>query len=43
MAENFELFLEVLPKAGIGWLGIFVVTIIIIALLWLLDFATRKK
>lgn len=43
MAERLELFLEILPKAGIGWLGIFIVTIIIIALLWALEKLTKKK
>ena len=43
LAERWELLLEVLPKAGIGWLGIFIVTIIIIALLWALEAVTKKK
>jgi len=43
MAERFAIFLEVLPKISFGWLGIFIVTIIIIALLWLLEKATQKK
>ena len=43
MAERLELLLELLPKIGFGWLGIFIVTIIIIALLWLLEKVTQKK
>ena len=43
MADRIALFLEVLPKIGIGWLGIFIVTLIIIALLWLLEIVTRKN
>ena len=42
-AARLELLLEVLPKIGFGWLGIFIVTIIIIALLWLLEKVTQKK
>ncbi|MBQ8814275.1 MAG: hypothetical protein IJZ85_07265 [Lachnospiraceae bacterium] len=43
LMARLELLLEVLPKIGFGWLGIFIVTIIIIALLWLLEKATQKK
>ena len=43
MAERLELLLELLPKIGFGWLGIFIVTIIIIALLWVLEKVTQKK
>ena len=43
MDERIALFLEVLPKAVLGWLGIFIVTIIIILVLWLLDKLTQKK
>ena len=43
MAARLALFLEVLPKIGVGWLGIFIVTLIIIGLLWLLEKATQKK
>ena len=42
-AARLQLLLEVLPKIGFGWLGIFIVTIIIIALLWLLEKVTQKK
>ena len=28
---NLTLFMQVLPKAGLGWLGVFAVTIIIVA------------
>ena len=42
-AARLELLLEVLPKIGFGWLGIFIVTIIIIALLWVLEKVTQKK
>ena len=38
---NVEGLLEVLPKAGQGWLGVFTVTIVIIAAVWLLDKLTR--
>lgn len=37
---NLELFLEVLPNMGLGWLGVFVVTLIIIAAVELLEFLT---
>lgn len=40
---NLEGMLEVLPNAGFGWLGIFIVTLIIIFVIWLLDVVTRKK
>jgi len=43
MAERLELLLELLPKIVFGWLGIFIVTIIIIALLWVLEKVTQKK
>ena len=43
MAARLELFLEVLPKIAFGWVGIFIVTLIIIGLLWLLEKATQKK
>ena len=43
MAEKLELLLEVLPKIGFGWLGVFIVTIIIVALIWVLQKLTQKK
>lgn len=33
---NLTLFMQVLPKAGLGWLGVFAVTIIIVAAVELL-------
>ena len=35
---NLTLFMQVLPKAGLGWLGVFAVTIIIVAAVELLVF-----
>ena len=43
MAERLDLLLKVLPKIGFGWLGIFIVTIIIIAFIWVLQKVTQKK
>ena len=41
---NLTLFMQVLPKAGLGWLGVFAVTIIIVAAVELLvHFTNRKK
>ena len=42
---NLTLFMQVLPKAGLGWLGVFAVTIIIVAAVELLEkhFTNRKK
>jgi len=34
---NLELFLQVLPKAGLGWLGVFIVTLLIIVVVELLE------
>ena len=34
---NLTLFMQVLPKAGLGWLGVFAVTIIIVAAVELLE------
>ena len=31
---DLTLFMQVLPKAGLGWLGVFAVTIIIVAARW---------
>lgn len=35
--------LEILPKAMIGWLGVFIVTAVIILCVWLLNFFSGKK
>ena len=40
-AEAIQTFLSVLPKAGMGWLGVFVVTIVIILGAELLNYFTR--
>ena len=40
---NLTLFMQVLPKAGLGWLGVFAVTIIIVAVELLEHFTNRKK
>ena len=37
---NLTLFMQVLPKAGLGWLGVFAVTIIIVAAVELLEHFT---
>ena len=34
---------QVLPKAGLGWLGVFAVTIIIVAAVELLEHFTNRK
>ena len=39
----FQTFLQVLPLAGAGWLGVFVVTIVIILGADLLNYFTSKK
>ncbi len=43
MAERIDLLLKYLPKIGFGWLGVFIVTIIIVALIWVLQKVTQKK
>ncbi|MEE0800095.1 MAG: hypothetical protein U0L91_02315 [Gemmiger sp.] len=41
---NLELFWQVLPKAGIGWMGVFIVTLIIVAMVEALEhFSGGKK
>lgn len=40
---HFDDMLQVLPKAMIGWLGVFVVTAVIIASVWLLNRFSGKK
>lgn len=40
---NLDLFLQVLPKAGLGWLGVFVVTLLIVVVVDLLERFTGKK
>ena len=42
-AANFQAMLEIFPDAMIGWLGVFVVTGVIIATTWLLDAFTAKR
>ena len=39
--SNIETFLQVLPLAGAGWLGVFVVTIVIILGAEVLNYFTR--
>ena len=41
--ENIKAMLEVFPNAMIGWLGVFIVTGVIIATTWLLDAVTTKR
>ena len=41
--STFQAFLQVLPLAGAGWLGVFVVTIVIILGADLLNYFTSKK
>ena len=41
--STFQTFLQVLPLAGAGWLGVFVVTIVIILGADLLNYFTSKK
>lgn len=43
VSMNFSAFLSVLPYVAEGMLGIFAVTIIIIACIWLLNKVTSKK
>ena len=38
-----ENMMEALPKAMIGWLGVFVVTAVIIASVWLLNKFSGKR
>ena len=40
---NLTLFMQVLPKACLGWLGVFAVTIIIVAAVELLEHFTNQK
>lgn len=40
---TLTLFMQVLPKAGLGWLGVFAVTIIIVAAVELLEHFTNRK
>ena len=40
---NLTLFMQVLPKAGLGWLGVFAVTIIIVAAVELLEHFKKVK
>ena len=39
---NFQTLLEVLPKAGMGWGGVFVVTVVIILAVELLNYFTGR-
>ena len=41
--STFQTFLQVLPLASAGWLGVFVVTIVIILGADLLNYFTSKK
>ncbi len=41
--STFQTFFQVLPLAGAGWLGVFVVTIVIILGADLLNYFTSKK
>lgn len=40
---NVTLFMQVVPKAGLGWLGVFTVTLIIVAAVELLEHFTNGK
>lgn len=40
---NIQNLLEVLPKAGMGWGGVFVVTVVIILAVELLNYFTRRN
>lgn len=40
---NFALFLSVLPKALLGWAGVFVVTLVIVAMITLLGRIGAKR
>lgn len=40
---NFTNLLEVLPKAGMGWGGVFVVTVVIILAVELLNYFTGRS
>ena len=40
---NFKAFLDVLPYAAEGWLGIFIVTAVIMFCIWLLNKLTSGK
>ncbi len=39
---HLDAMLEALPKALIGWLGVFIVTAVIILCVWLLNKFTNK-
>ena len=39
---NFESMTDILPKAGYGWLGVFVVTAVIVAVVYLLNKLTSR-
>ena len=41
--SNIETFLQVRPLAGAGWLGVFVVTIVIVLGAELLNYFTRNS
>lgn len=41
---NFESLTDVLPQAGVGWLGVFIVTAVIVATVYLLNaFGSRNN
>ncbi len=40
---SFETLLQVLPKAGMGWLGVFVVTVVIILAVELLNWFSGRQ
>ncbi len=40
---NLQNLLEVLPKAGMGWAGVFVVTVVIILAVELLNYFTGRN
>jgi len=40
---NLESMTDILPKAGYGWLGVFIVTAVIVAAVYLLNAVGSKK
>lgn len=43
MNFNVDGLLAVLPKAGQGWLGVFIVTVAVILCIWILNAVTSGK
>ncbi len=40
---QFESLTDILPKAGYGWLGVFVVTVVLVAAVYLLNALGSKN